>query len=88
MLLRLPKNLHYPITITKIEKLVGEPVASNDALFLYSYTIRLRQEERYEVRKEEDIPWVEKKYVTHFSTTLEGTIKAWRVWQGDVLTAP
>ncbi|ETI26641.1 hypothetical protein G647_10402 [Cladophialophora carrionii CBS 160.54] len=88
MLLRLPKNLHYPITITKIEKLVGDPVARNDAIFLYSYTIKLREEERYEVRKEEDIPWVEKKFVTHFSSTLDGTIKAWRVWQGDVLTAP
>ncbi|EXJ59850.1 hypothetical protein A1O7_03997 [Cladophialophora yegresii CBS 114405] len=88
MLLRLPKNLHYPITITKIEKLVGDTVARNDDIFLYSYTIKVREEERYEVRKEEDIPLVEKKFVTHFSSTLEGTIKAWRVWQGDVLTAP
>ena len=88
MLLRLPKNLHYPITVTKIEKRVGASVAHNDAVFLYSYAIKVREEERYEVRQEAEIPWVEKKFVTHFSSTLEGTIKSWRVWEGDVITNP
>lgn len=85
MLLRLPKNLHYPIKITKIEKRVGDAVTHSDAVFLYSYTIKMKQEERYEVRKEEDIPLVEKTLHQHFTSTLEGTIKAWRVWDGDVI---
>jgi RNA polymerase II subunit A-like phosphatase len=88
MLLRLPQNLHYPITITKIEKRVGESVARNDPVFLYSYVHKMKEEERYEVRKEADIPVVEKKFVTHFSSTSEGTVKAWRVWEGDVIKQP
>ena len=88
MLLRLPKNLHYPLKITRIEKQVNDAVAHNDALFMYSYTIKVKEEERYEVRNEEDIPYVEKQCITHFSSTLEGTIKAWRVWEGDVVRHP
>ncbi len=85
MLLRLPKNLHYPIQITKIEKLVGDAVTQSDPVFIYSYTIKVKEEERYEVRKEEDIPWVEKTLHQHFTSNLEGTIKAWRVWEGDII---
>lgn len=88
MLLRLPKNLHYPLTITKIEKRVGEYVTRSDDVFMYSYTTKVKEEERYEVRKEEEIPVVEKKFAAHFASTLEGTIKAWRVWEGDVIKQP
>lgn len=88
MLLQLPKNLHYPLTITKIEKRVGEYITRSDDIFLYSYTTKIKEEEKYEVRREEEIPVVEKKFVTHFTSTLEGTIKAWRVWEGDVIKQP
>ncbi|KIV82699.1 hypothetical protein PV11_04789 [Exophiala sideris] len=84
MLLRLPKSLHYPLTITKVEKRVGEFVARNDGLFLYSYTTKVTEGSRYDEEEKE----VEKKFVTHFPSTLEGTIKGWRVWEGDVLTQP
>ncbi|KAK5454314.1 CTD phosphatase Fcp1 [Exophiala xenobiotica] len=84
MLLRLPKNLHYPLTLTKVEKRVGEYVTRNDDLFLYSYTTTVKEGSRYGDEEEE----VEKKFVTHFPSTLEGTIKGWRVWEGDVLTQP
>ena len=88
MLLRLPKSLHYPLTITKIEKRVGEPVTRSDDLFIYSYVTKIKEEERYEVRSQDDIPEVEKKFVTRFPSSLEGTITAWRVWEGDVITQP
>ncbi|KAJ9644870.1 CTD phosphatase Fcp1 [Knufia peltigerae] len=84
MLLRLPKNLHYPLTITKVEKRVGEYLARNDDLFLYSYTAKVKEGTRYGDEEQE----VERKLVTHFPSTLEGTIKGWRVWEGDVLTHP
>ncbi|EXJ95604.1 hypothetical protein A1O1_00726 [Capronia coronata CBS 617.96] len=84
MLLRLPKSLHYPLTIIKVEKRVGEFIALNDDLFLYSYTTKVKQGSRYDDEEEE----VEKKFVTHFPSTLEGVIKGWRVWEGDVLTQP
>ncbi|KAL2425328.1 RNA polymerase II subunit A C-terminal domain phosphatase [Exophiala dermatitidis] len=84
MLLRLPKNLHYPLTITKIEKRVGEFVSRDDDLFLYSYTTKVKEGSRYDDEEHE----VEKKFVSHFASTLEGVIKGWRVWEGDVLTHP
>ncbi len=71
MLLRLPNNLHYPITITKVEKRVGESVACTDDLFLYSYTTKVKEGSRYDDEEHE----VDKKFVAHFPSTLEGTIK-------------
>lgn len=84
MLLRLPKSLHYPLTITKVEKRVGEYVTRDDDLFLYSYTTKVKQGNRYDDEEQE----VDKTFVTHFPSTLEGTIKGWRVWEGDVLAQP
>lgn len=84
MLLRLPSNLHYPITITRIETRVGDAIKLNDALFLYSYVTKVKQGSRYGDEEEE----VEKKFVAHFESTLEGTITGWRKWEGDVIDAP
>lgn len=84
MLLRLPKNLHYPLTITKIEKHVGDPVLLNDDLLLYSYTTKVKVGTRYGDEETE----VDKKFVARFPSTLQGSIKGWRVWEGDVLTQP
>ncbi|ETN42770.1 uncharacterized protein HMPREF1541_01928 [Cyphellophora europaea CBS 101466] len=85
MLLRLPNSLHYPITITKIEKRVGEFIQIDDQLFLYSYKTK-RQEARG--RYDEEDVWVERELTTHFASTLEGTIAQWRVWDGDVIPGP
>lgn len=84
MLLRLPKNLHYPLTVTKIEKQVGDPISLNEDLLLYSYTTKVKVGSRYGDEETE----VDKKFVTHFPSTLQGSIKGWRVWEGDVLTQP
>jgi hypothetical protein len=85
MLLQLPRNLHYPIKITKIEKQVDDVVARHDSLFQYSYATKVKQGERNDVRAEEDIPWVNKILTTHFPSSLEGRIKVWRVWEGDII---
>jgi RNA polymerase II subunit A C-terminal domain phosphatase len=82
MLLRLPSSLHYPIKITKIEKRVGEYVNLDDHIFVYSYKTKRKEGSRYD----EEEHWVEREYTTHFSSTLEGTIKSWRVWDGDVIS--
>ena len=84
MLLRLPNNLHYPITLTKIEKRVGDTVAQNENLFLYTYTTTVKEGTRHGEEDEE----VKKTFVAHYQSTLEGTVKGWRVWQGDVLPGP
>ena len=84
MLLRLPNNLHYPITITKVEKPVGGKVKRDDKLFLYTYTTKVTEGSR---DGEEDRE-VDREFAAHFQSTLDGTVMNWRVWTGDVLRQP
>ena len=83
MLLRLPNNLHYPITVTKVVKPVGDTVARGDHLFLYSYKTTVTEGSRDGEDKE-----VERTFVVHFESSLEGTLRSWRVWEGDVISKP
>ena len=84
MLLRLPNNLHYPLTIKKIEKQVGETINQHEGLFLYSYTTKVKEGTRYQEEERE----VDKTFVAHFESTLEGVVKGWRVWSGDTIPGP
>lgn len=84
MLLQLPSNLHYPITITKVRKKAGESINLKETLFLYKYTTKVKYGDRYtdeETEHDED-------FLAHFESTLEGTIKRWQVWDGDVISGP
>ena len=81
MLLRLPNTLHYPITITKVVKQAGQPVERDEQIFLYSYTTTVTEGSRDGEDRE-----VEKKLITHFASSLEGTLKYWKVWEGDVIS--
>jgi RNA polymerase II subunit A C-terminal domain phosphatase len=83
MLLRLPKNLHYPITVTKVVKPAGDSVARNDHLFLYSYETTVTEGSRDGVEKE-----VPKKFVAQFESSLDGMLRTWRIWEGDVIAHP
>lgn len=83
MLLRLPKSLHYPITVTKVVKPAGEPVARSDHLFFYSYETTVTEGSRDGVEKE-----VRKKYMAQFESSLDGTLKTWRIWEGDIIEYP
>ena len=84
MLLRLPQSLHYPIKLIRVEKRVGSTVRVEEDLFLYSYTTKVKEGTRYGEEEEE----VDKRFVARFPSTLEGTVKEWRVWEGDVLNGP
>ena len=70
--------------LTKIEKRPGDSIQKNDPLFLYSYKTTVKQGERYSDEETE----VVKTFVTHFRSTLDGVIKLYRVWEGDVLDGP
>jgi RNA polymerase II subunit A-like phosphatase len=83
MLLRLPKNLHYPITVTKAVKPAGEPVERGDHLFLYSYETTVTEGSRDGAEKE-----VRKKFMAQFESSLDGTLRTWRIWEGDVIAQP
>ncbi|KPI41183.1 RNA polymerase II subunit A C-terminal domain phosphatase [Cyphellophora attinorum] len=84
MLLRLPTSLHYPIRITEIHKRVGESIVLGDRLFSYTYRTKVTEGRR----GEEEDQLVEREFPAHFSSTLEGTITAWHVWNGDTIAFP
>jgi RNA polymerase II subunit A-like phosphatase len=83
MLLRLPKNLHYPITVTKVIKPAGEQVERGDHLFLYSYEAIVTEGSRDGVEKD-----VRKRFMAQFESSLDGTLRTWRIWEGDVIAQP
>jgi RNA polymerase II subunit A C-terminal domain phosphatase len=84
MLLRLPTSLHYPIRITEIHKRVGESIVLGDRLFSYTYRTKVTEGRR----GEEEDQLVEREFPAHFSSTLEGKISAWLVWNGDKIDFP
>ena len=83
MLLRSPRGLHYPITITKILKAAGSNVVKNEPLFLYTYETTVREGSR-----DGEDKFVKKSFPAKFESGLEGQLKFWKVWEGDVLDQP
>lgn len=82
---RLPDHLHYPITVTKIKKRVGDKVVPRDILFAYSYVTQVKYGDRYDPEAE---TIVDKSFVTNLESSLEGNVRLWLVWEGDVITGP
>jgi RNA polymerase II subunit A C-terminal domain phosphatase len=80
MLLRLPRGLHYPITITKILIEAGSGVAKHEPLFLYTYETTVREGSR-----DGEDKFVKKSFPAKFESGLEGQLRFWKVWEGDVL---
>ena len=84
MLVKLPPSLKYPITITKVHKSVGDNVALNDTLFDYTFKVKVvwgsPDGDEDEVREEI--------HGSKFESSVEGTLKLWKVWETDVLTGP
>ena len=83
MLLRLPRGLHYPITITKVLKEAGSNVGKYEPLFLYTYETTVREGSR-----DGDDKYVRKSFPAKFESGLEGQLKFWNIWEGNVLDRP
>ncbi|ERF72457.1 hypothetical protein EPUS_07914 [Endocarpon pusillum Z07020] len=83
MLLRLPRGLHYPITITKVLKEAGSDVGKYEPLFLYTYETTVREGSR-----DGDDKYVRKSFPAKFESGVEGKLKFWNVWEGNVLDRP
>lgn len=82
MRLELPPSLHYPITIRKIDKRVGDDVKVRDSLFTYSYVTKVEAGEKYG----DETVMIDKTFVTSFSSSFEGVVEKWFVWEGDIIT--
>jgi RNA polymerase II subunit A C-terminal domain phosphatase len=83
MLLRLPRGLHYPITITKVLKAAGSNVVKQEPIFVYTYETTVREGSR-----DGEDKYVKKPFPAKFESSLEGQLKFWKVWEGDVLDQP
>lgn len=80
MLLRLPHNLHFPITVTKLLKRPNDNVEQNEPLFAYFYKTTVTEGDEAGNRWE-----VEKTFPTNFESSVEGVVRKWEIAEGDVI---
>ena len=78
MLLRSLPGLHYPITITKLFFNPNDEIRSSDSLFAYDFESNVR-----EGREAEQVT---KKFPAVFKSGYEGTLAAWRIEFGSVIS--
>lgn len=81
MLLRLPRTLHYPITVTELLKQPNDNVERFAPLFNYSYQTTVTEGDNLGNEYQ-----VEKTFPTRFESTVEGILKTWRIEKGAVIT--
>ncbi len=82
MRLRLPRSLHYPITVTELLKQPGDDVEQLSPLFAYFYKTTVTEGDRFGESQE-----VEKTFPTRYESPVEGKLKAWRIQKGTVIAS-
>ncbi|CAK4032178.1 RNA polymerase II subunit A C-terminal domain phosphatase [Lecanosticta acicola] len=82
MRLYTPKNLLYPITVTKLLRQEGDDVPVNERLFSYSYQTKVTE---FDKDKRLDVD-VTKTLHSFFESELEGKLNSLNVKEGQVLT--
>ena len=83
MQLRLPQDLHYPITITELLKQPNDYVERFAPLFSYSYKTIVSEGNEFGEEFQ-----VVKSYPTKFESSVEGTLKHWSISEGAVISQP
>ncbi|MCJ1285032.1 Carboxy-terminal domain (CTD) phosphatase [Xylographa opegraphella] len=81
MHLRLPHNLHYPITVTDLLKQPNDNVDKFTPLFTYFYKTRVTESDELN-----NVFEVDKTFPTRFESNVEGTFKRWKIAEGAVIT--
>lgn len=74
----LGSRLHYPITITKLVKSPGDAIKKQESIIEYKFSWR---------RKVSDDTWVDETTYTEYDSPAEGTLKEWRIKEGQVIAA-
>ena len=80
MHLRLPTSLHYPITITELLKQPNDNVERFAPLFSYFYKTTVDEGDR-----EGNVFQVEKTFPATFESSVDGTLKQWKISEGVVI---
>ncbi|KAK0644826.1 RNA polymerase II subunit A C-terminal domain phosphatase [Lasiodiplodia hormozganensis] len=75
-----PRNLHYPITVTKLLQQQDDKVKRFAKLFSYYYTTSVTEVDEFGQENE-----VEKKFPADFQAEKEGTLRTWFIREGDVI---
>lgn len=83
MLLRSPKNLHYPITVTELLLRTTDNVERSAPLFSYFYKSTVIEGNQYGEEFQ-----VVKTFPTNFESETEGKLIAWRIQEGSVIQGP
>ncbi|RFU73953.1 rna polymerase ii subunit a c-terminal domain phosphatase [Trichoderma arundinaceum] len=74
----LGSRLHYPITITKLLKSSGDSIKKQETIIEYKFNWR---------RKIGEDEWVDETTYTEFDSPAEGTLKEWRIKEGQTIAA-
>lgn len=80
MLLKSPRSLHYPITVTKLLKRPHDNVDRAAPLFAYYYKSTVTEGDRYGEEAE-----VIKTFPTHFESETDGTVVRWMIADGQII---
>ncbi|KAL8673558.1 MAG: hypothetical protein Q9168_002047 [Polycauliona sp. 1 TL-2023] len=83
MQLHLPRDLHYPITVTELLKQPNDNVERFAPLFSYSYTTTVTEGNKFG-----DEFQVEKAFPTKFESSVDGVLKAWAIDPGTIISQP
>ena len=83
MLLKLPADLHYPITVNELLRKPGEDVARSAPLLSYIYRTKVTEGDELEPDRQ-----VEKAFPADYHSSVEGTLTAWKIKKGDVIVQP
>ncbi|KAI4235532.1 MAG: hypothetical protein LQ349_003098 [Xanthoria aureola] len=83
MQLQLPRDLHYPITVTELLKQPNDNVERFAPLFSYSYTTTVTEGNKFG-----DEFQVEKAFPTKFESSVDGVLKTWSIHPGAVISEP
>ena len=82
MKLRLPPNIHYPITIDELLKQPNDDVERFAPLFSYFYKTTVTEGDNLGNEYQ-----VEKTFPTRFESSVDGILKSWNVRKGSVIVS-
>jgi RNA polymerase II subunit A C-terminal domain phosphatase len=80
MKIRSPKDLHYPITVSKLCKQPGDAIDRFETLFEYTYRSTFTEVDKYG-----DEETVTRTLRTEFQSENEGALLSWSIGEGDVI---
>ncbi len=81
MRLKLPRSLHYPITVTELLKQPNDHVDRLTPLFRYTYESKVEETDRFGVKS-----FPKRAFSSQFESNVEGTLKSWMLSKGVIVS--